>query len=534
LISLLKRYWPVLASLLVLWITLWLLLDNSLEKNNGNFIYTLDDPYIHMAIARNLTEHGVWGVTRYEFSSLSSSLIWTLSLSAVFAVFGDNDIVPFVLNVLLGSILLFLIFNLLRRRSSNILLFLLLLAIIFFSPLPALIFTGLEHVLHIITALVFVHLASVRLTTETSENRSKLFFLTAALLPAIRFEGLFMVFVVCLLLLARKRRMEAIKTGICAFLPIGVYGIISAANGWYLLPNSVLLKGNLPALGDTTELFWYLMYSAYNSLTEAPHVLFPLIIVLVIFVLRYSRSTGIWEYNQLLFLIFIVTTFLHMQFADVGWFFRYEAYLVVLSIVVTAAVLFQYLGDLLKREKIEKHMLPRYAVFLMLLLSPVVALTERAGKGIQHTPIGTNNIYQQQYQMGLFLREFYQGKWIVANDIGAVNYLADVRCLDLVGLASMETARHHRNGTFDVVAIDRLSLECGAQVAMIYDKWYPEIPESWRKAGEWKMENNIVAASDVVSIYAVDPVHFDQLLANLRVFSDRLPAGVIQEGLYLE
>ena len=39
----------------------------SIRQNDGHIIYTLDDSYIHMALAKNLAQHGVWGITRYEF-----------------------------------------------------------------------------------------------------------------------------------------------------------------------------------------------------------------------------------------------------------------------------------------------------------------------------------------------------------------------------------------------------------------------------------------------------------------------------------
>ncbi len=42
--------------------------------------------------------------------------------------------------------------------------------------------------------------------------------------------------------------------------------------------------------------------------------------------------------------------------------------------------------------------------------------------------------------MGLFLNEYYNEDCIAANDIGAINYLADVKCIDLKGLGSKDIA----------------------------------------------------------------------------------------------
>ncbi len=48
--------------------------------------------------------------------------------------------------------------------------------------------------------------------------------------------------------------------------------------------------------------------------------------------------------------------------------------------------------------------------------------------------------------MALFLKDFYAGNVVAANDMGAINYIADIRCLDLYGLASMEVADLKRAG----------------------------------------------------------------------------------------
>ena len=38
-----------------------------------NYIYPLDDTYIHMAIAKNFADFNCWGIDKYKFSSTTSS-----------------------------------------------------------------------------------------------------------------------------------------------------------------------------------------------------------------------------------------------------------------------------------------------------------------------------------------------------------------------------------------------------------------------------------------------------------------------------
>ena len=69
-------------ALLFLFLSIGFNLYFSFNRFN-ELVYPLDDAYIHMAISKNLQQHGVWGVTRHQFSSTSSSILFTLLFSAM-------------------------------------------------------------------------------------------------------------------------------------------------------------------------------------------------------------------------------------------------------------------------------------------------------------------------------------------------------------------------------------------------------------------------------------------------------------------
>src|SRR5467141_1610984 len=99
----LRNKWPVVIAIAVLGATIFVLLRLSLARNQGHLIYALDDEYIGMAIAKNFSRFGVWGVTRYGFTSATSSILWPLLLAAVYAVFGVSEVAPFVLNIICAT-----------------------------------------------------------------------------------------------------------------------------------------------------------------------------------------------------------------------------------------------------------------------------------------------------------------------------------------------------------------------------------------------------------------------------------------------
>src|SRR5215203_1425601 len=69
-----------------------------LQVTDGYLTYALDDAYIHMAIAKNVALHGVWGVQADTFSAASSSPLWTGMLALSFKLAGVKDVVPLALN----------------------------------------------------------------------------------------------------------------------------------------------------------------------------------------------------------------------------------------------------------------------------------------------------------------------------------------------------------------------------------------------------------------------------------------------------
>ncbi|MEA2174163.1 MAG: hypothetical protein QOD00_1755 [Blastocatellia bacterium] len=532
-LRILKQHWPILAAVSILLAIVLVLLCLSVKQNEGHLVYALDDAYIHMAMAKNMAQHGVWGVTRHAFSPSTSSILWTLILSLCYFILGTHETIPLILNIIFALLALVLVQRILNQTSlAGACKFLLLLSIILFTSLPAVIFVGMEHAAQILIDILFAHQAALVLARgrpDTSERDSRLLLLLSALVPLIRYEGLFLITVVCLLLLARGRVLMAFASGALAVIPIAVFGFISVRQGAFWLPNSVLLKGMDPAHGPIA-----LLDHALAQLKAAPYLWQLLLLAAALYFIRRKAGRETWEREQSLLCIFIFTTLLHVTFSLVlVWFYRYEAYLVALGLLACGVSLRDVLNVRMLRSR-DAISLVKFAALALMVSLCVVSLAGRGVVVLRQTPRATTNIYQQQYQMALFLRRYYEGSAIAANDIGAINYFADIECLDLWGLATTEVARAKREGKYDTRLIRALGERSRAKIAIVYESWlneYGGVPVEWSPVGRWRIPENIVCRDDTVSFYALDASETEHLIRSLRDFAPHLPKGVEQAGM---
>src|SRR5262245_56602570 len=113
----LRHAWPLWLAVVSLGVTLLALFIIVLRRTGGTCSYALDDAYIHMAMARHFAEHGVWGVAPDEFSSSSSSPLWTLILALLYRVARPLDSAPLVLAALFAILVLVAAYAFLEARG---------------------------------------------------------------------------------------------------------------------------------------------------------------------------------------------------------------------------------------------------------------------------------------------------------------------------------------------------------------------------------------------------------------------------------
>jgi hypothetical protein len=162
------------------------------------------------------------------------------------------------------------------------------------------------------------------------------------------------------------------------------------------------------------------------------------------------------------------------------------------------------------------------------VLVAAAPLVTRGAQAAAQAPRAVKNIYEQQYQMGLFLHGLPAGSTVMANDIGAITYLADIRLIDLYGLATQETARARREGRVDRALLARLAAPAPPAAVVIYRSWFADaIPSDWIPVGTWKVPEEVVVADRTVTFYATRPADAALLARGLAAFQVRLPPTVI-------
>lgn len=516
-----RKHWPVFVATLILWLTVFVFFYMIEEGNQGHFTYVLDDSYVHMSIAKNLVNHRVWGITRYGFSSSVSSILWPLLVSFSYFLFGVNEVSPLALNVVFGTLVVVLTYLLCKRYGlSRFFIFGVLLSVIFFTPMPALIFTGMEHLMHILVAISFTYLSAVLLSREEVVWRDYLvLFVIAPLLTMSRYEGLFLVSIVAILFFIRKRRLYSFLVSCGAVLPLVAYGVFSVSKGWFFIPNPILIKG-----GGIPQISIDGAYSLLHKIIENvnPEIITLLLFSLALLVLEVKDKKTVWREPPIFLFIFISVTLLHLMFAKMGWFFRYEAYLIAIGVIALSISL-----------------KTRRSIVILLLVVVLPFLILRGVGSLDMIVDSAGNTYDKQYQTGLFIREFYEGESIAVNDIGAVNYLADFRCVDLYGLGDVDVARMIMDGGYNRDEIQNLVEKKNVKIAIVYDCLFVgcgDMPGQWTKVERWKISNSIwfirdgerMYSADAISFYSVEADEKDNLIKNLREFSSNLPGDIIR------
>lgn len=505
----------------------------SLAASNWKFVYLIDDPAIHLAVARNLAESGTWGIVDGQYQSASSSPVWTIAISAISLLSPLlATLAPLLFNVAasIGTIWLLGTRQRVLRpslsRPVDIVASAVIVVVILF--LPALTLLGMEHVLHTFLVILIIDRFNTGLDGPAGTGApgpTKGTWFLIALATLVRFETGFVAVAIATALLvshdgsrAKDQMWRRVRLGMftlgAAVVPYLGFFLINSLMGQGFLPNSVLAKGQ-GTKGEGTDALYPLAIS--DRLLRDP------LLTILVFLCIMAVIFG-WRRYRFMFpcTVAVITTALHVTFADVGWFERYQAYLIGLCVYA----LFQVVAESPQPTRFasSKHSSRlAVAIIVLALFAPAkISSTLRIPNGVTDT-------YGQRYQAARFLEANYRTESIAISELGYSALLHDGPITDLLGLGDYEVLQMRRSHGPIIPAEEwsRLIEQRGVRIVITYALvLWDQAPAEWIHVGDFVLDGPILTALDrKLQVWAVKPDDVTIIRDQLIDFSSTMPEG---------
>jgi hypothetical protein len=512
-----------------------------LRASAGHLVYVLDDPAIHLSLADNLVHHGTWGVEPGHVQSASSSPLWTVLVAATMIVSPFPDALgPLVLNIAAAVAVVAVlganqtVLRPGRRRPLDVAAVAVLVTVVLF--LPGLTLVAMEHTLHAALVLSAVVLFHRRREGQPDPMPAAMpawlpAWLPYALVALAAFTRVETVFVAAGLAVAELARClpgwgpdgaaapagralrRAALVGLAAALPLAAIATVTKLTGQGWLPSSILAK----AQTDDQALHYSFLRAAFNRLTTDPLLAGLVALAVGAVVLAWH------ERRRYVFpaVAFTVAVLLHAGLARMGWYERYQAYLVVLGTYVALQIAAEALGP--ERRRARPRLVPLIVLGTLALTATKLSLTIDAPRAVRDT-------YEQRYQAGRFLARYYEDEPVATGELGYVSLLHDGPVTDLLGLGDYEVLEQRR-ATDQRPPADYwtdLARRRDLDVVAVYPSTLGgQTPAGWTLAGEWTLDRRIVTAWEpTFQFWATSPQALERLRDNLHDFAPELPPGV--------
>lgn len=498
-------------------VLLWLLLfaaelAASVVQCDFRLVFSLDDAYIHLAVADQILSGG-YGVNAGEFSSPSSSIIWPYFLAVTEAlhlgVFG-----PLLINAAAACATVFAVLRLLESSglfdgaNERPFTYLIVLLLIFNVSAVGLPMTGMEHSVHVWTSVVtFAGLVgAARGCAPTLQH-----FVALVLLPLIRFEGAALACAAMAGFALLGQRRFAISAALVIIVSLLGYFALMASRGLPLLPSSVLLKGYLANLDESGSTLPAIVQNMIRSIASSYGLRLILLGLAVAGCANWLRAD---RKALIVFLAVIATIGAHLAFGQYGWLNRYEVYVMALA----AVALLWGAAQVRPQLSALQWSLAKVALVLSLGIAAMPYVTTALV-----TPLAASDIYEQQYQMARFAKSFYK-RAVAVNDLGLVSYGNPHYVLDLWGLGSEQVRKARTAGQYGAAEMATLAGDHDVGLVMIYDTWFPKgVPSSWTKVAVLRTRG-VALSQQNVTFYRTPTADPAEMTSALQAFKAAIPA----------
>ncbi len=488
------------------------------------YIYPIDDVYIHLALARNFAELGVWSVNTVGFDSASSSILYTLMLTALIKCFGDWEYYPLLLNIIFGYLTLYAVYRYIRDFGKVRDMKLMLILLLPFSLLYMMALIGMEHSIHMFLIVTAVYYIQKCVKNHFRNTDFLLLLVLTFFLAIVRFESMFFTAALAFALFLRRNFGKGMLVLIFGFFPIVLFGLISVRHGGYFFPNSVMVKGSYPAGNHILQSVWQIFSEGVLFNRSFYKCLFFPFAILAIDLFRKYRH-GSWQKffsNETATIVVVAVGILQALFAFLKY--RYENYVMIAVLLLIVPIISETYSRF-------KHKNIRKSDWLIAANAVAVFLIAFYRFGYHHLPLtySSKGIYEQQVEMSRFIYDYYKGEKVLANDIGAISYFSHVKLTDMVGLGSTDIAEikvKHKHLPREVYVrenkkfIQAYAKREQVRIAVIYPEWFPGgPPANWIPVASWRSPGAFGPAIDRIVFYALTPEEVAPLQKHLQQFN---------------
>ena len=488
-----------------------------LALNGGTFAYALDDAYIHLSLSEQIAR-GHYGLDASEPSSPASSILFP-ALLAPFAGTPLHAFVPLAANsaALLATGLVFARLFRASGISSRPMAGVIAASTAILLHQVGLAFSGMEHSIHVWLSVSTLY-GLIVVVRDGFVPR----WLPAAIVaaPLVRYEGLAPSLAAVAVLALRGHGRTAALSLACLVTPLLGFSLALTSLGLPWLPSSVLHKSVLPlgaGLVESIRAGFVHILVALRDEPAARSLLFAMLAASA--AVAAKRRDPAHRCDAWILGFGWVCVGAHLAAGRFGWFSRYEVYVVAIAVGVLAYTLRDGLAVAFQRRPV--------AALLAWWVGLIVAWPGYIAETF-HTPLASNNIYEQHGQMHRFAVDFY-GDAVAVNDIGWVTYRNPHYVQDLTGLGSEETRRMQlatrAGGAPRATWVPALLAEKGIGLAMVADP--AGARDYWTHIATLSLSRaKITPFTKDVSFYVADPARLAEIVQKLHAFEKTLPARI--------
>lgn len=433
-------YLLIIVTILPL-ITAFIYYDYAYGKNNF-LSFPLDDSWIHLTFARNISEYFSFSYFKDEMVTAgSTSPLYTLILAAGFFFYKNEMILSYLLGVLFFSLSAFYFFRLSRLEFNNKIIFAFVVTCIFILDkwMNFISLSGMETIMFILFLIACAYFFKTKNAVP--------FAVTAGLILWIRPDGLAfiaaLVITYCLEMILSRKNPEIVlfsktqmkKISGIFILLTGLYFLFNYTLSGSLLPNTYSAK--IAYFIDTEKRISFLQDKVWLYFTDGYYSIIMFGFVFSVLKFVYDLFRKFYNLNTLyVVFIFIFILIYTVKLPAINRFGRYAMPLIPFFILVSMAG-YRDLFDLI----IKTTGISLIGKMLYLFLIPAVFYFSFNDFEKNKTELSKHcrHIYDRQVKTAYWLKEnTNENDLIATHDIGAIGFYSGRKLVDVAGLINPE------------------------------------------------------------------------------------------------